>query len=95
MEVYNDDLYLFGGKNEFRAYNQLWKFNLGSGEYTLLSDKNYQSPNAVAYSTCYAISNKMYIVYGVYDDTDSPAQINIWDLKSNEWSYFGLNLAAH
>ena len=34
MEVYNDDLYLFGGKNEFHAINTLWKFSLGSNEYT-------------------------------------------------------------
>ena len=33
MEVYNDDLYLFGGKNEFNAHNLVWKFNLGTNEY--------------------------------------------------------------
>ena len=33
MEVYNDDLYLFGGKNEFNAHNVVWKFNLGTNEY--------------------------------------------------------------
>ena len=51
MEVYNDDLYIFGGKNDFNAKRELWKFNLGSKEYTALSG-NYFSPNSVAYSNC-------------------------------------------
>ena len=51
MEVYKEDLYIFGGKNEFSANNYLWKFNLGPNEYKLLSRGDYYSPPELAYST--------------------------------------------
>ena len=83
MEVYNDDMYIFGGKNEFRSNKYLWKFNLGSNEYTLLSTLNYNSPTEVSYSTCYAIGHNLYIMYGVLDDTTSPRAIHIFDLETH------------
>ena len=57
MEIYNEDLYIFGGKSEFRLNHILWKFNFVSNEYILLSEGNYNSPTPVAYSTCYAIGH--------------------------------------
>ena len=94
MEVYNDDLYIFGGKNEFRSNNLLWKFNLGSNEYTLLSSEKYNSPTAVAYSTCYAIHHKMYVIYGVLDDTTSPRSIHIFDLETYQWTISDLTISS-
>ena len=95
MEAYNDDLYIFGGKNEFHANSQLWKYNLGSNEYILLSDgKNYNSPTEVAYSTCYAIEDKIYVMYGILDDTTSPRSIHIFDLETYQWTISDLSISS-
>lgn len=82
METYNDDVYIFGGKSKFRSHNYVWKFNLGSNKYTLLSEGNYNSPTAASYSTCYVIGHQMHIMYGVHDDGNSPSEINIFDLET-------------
>ena len=65
MEVYNEDLYIFGGKNAFRANNYLWKFSFGTNEYTALSTGNYNSPTSISFSTCYNIDHQIYIMYGL------------------------------
>ena len=65
MEVYDENLYIFGGKNDFRSNNNLWKFNMGPNEYTPISLGKYNSPITLSYSTCYTLDNKMYIMYGI------------------------------
>lgn len=85
METYNDNLYIFGGKNEFRSNNLIWKFDLGTHEYTLLSRESYKIVDPVSYATCYAIENNLYIMLGLKDNTDATKIIHIFDLEIHRW----------
>ena len=94
MELYNEEIYIFGGKNNLRANNYVWKFSLGSNEYTLLSEGNYNSPVAMSYSTCYTVGDKMYIMYGIADDTSSPSKVQIFDLETHQWTQSEINIPS-
>ena len=56
---------------------------MGSKIYTLLSEGNYNTADPLSYSTCYVVDHKMYVMYGVKDDTSSPSNISIFDLVTH------------
>lgn len=37
---YNDDIFMFGGKNGDLRYNDLWKFNLINKEWLFIANQN-------------------------------------------------------
>ena len=69
MLTHGDDIYIFAGKSEFKSNNQLWKFELGSKVYTLVSEDLYLSPNPVNQSSCFEMEGKLYFMYGMDDST--------------------------
>ncbi|MEE4248519.1 MAG: kelch repeat-containing protein, partial [Kangiellaceae bacterium] len=59
LTVFEDDLYLFGGRTDIASHNQLWQYSVGKNEWTLLSDNKFNSPKALAYSECWSYNGKL------------------------------------
>ena len=73
MEVYNDELFLYGGKHEDSFRNELWSYNLGSNEYRAYPT-GIGIPE-IAYSNCHVVGSNLYILNGIMDGTKSPKDI--------------------
>lgn len=50
MLVYDDDIYFFGGRGEFRSNNYIWKFKLGDNDYERIDSGSSFSRAASSYT---------------------------------------------
>ena len=78
-------IYIYGGFMGSDISNELWQFELGSNNFTLLTDSGFRH---TVYSTCYLKENKFYVALGsMYEEEPSP-QIDVFDIGTKEWSIY-------
>ena len=75
-------IYIFGGLSTVGLLGQLWVYNLGSNEYTLLSSEGPQ----LAYITCQIHDTYFYVLFGQDSSQAASGSIIRYNLLTNVWT---------
>lgn len=78
-------IYIYGGQMSSDISNELWQYELGSSNFTLLSSSGLKH---TVYSTCYLKQNKFYVALGSMYEEEPNTQIDCFDLETKEWSIY-------
>ena len=82
--------YIYGGNWGTMCSGQLWTYDLGTNEYTLLSSNGPQ----LAYITCALEGNYFYVMFGETFDEVSSNSISRFNFKTLYWDYFYSNSSS-
>jgi hypothetical protein len=87
MVIYNDSLWVFGGKDEDNEkLNDLWEFNLKTGHWTEVAVIN--APMARSGHSANLHKDFMIIFGGIFEVTQEKSDMHIFDLKNHKWILF-------
>ena len=78
-------IYIYGGIMSSDISNELWQYEIGSSNFTLLSNSGLRH---TAYSTCYLKQNKFYVALGSMYEEEPSQQIDYFDLETKQWNIF-------
>ena len=78
-------VYLYGGDAESEMSNELWKYDLGTNNFSLVSDQGLRS---VKYSFCFYNMSRIYVALGSMDGEEPSSQIDFYDLEKEEWEIY-------
>ena len=78
-------IYLYGGKAESQISNELWQYDIGTNNYTLVSD---QGVSSVKYSFCFYNMSRLYVAFGSLSDEEPSTSINFYDFKEKQWQNY-------
>ena len=74
--------YIFGGESVLGVSSELWKYNFGSGEYSLVSEAGIN----IAYANCQIAGGVFYAFCGSTDFVNPVLGTNMFDLATEIWS---------
>ena len=74
-------IYLFGGLTEVGCLGQLWVYDIGSNQYTLLSSTGPQ----LAYISCQLRLGYFYVLFGQSAGEEPSGLVDRYDLQNNVW----------
>ena len=75
------DIYIFGGLASVGCLGQLWLYNIGTNQYSILSQEGPQ----LAYMTCQVEGGYFYALFGQDSVQQSSGAINRFDLEHMVW----------
>ena len=75
------NIYIFGGLASVGCLGQLWIYNIGNGEFSLLSN----SGPKLAYITCQLLDGYFYVLFGQNSVQESSGAISRFNFVSSLW----------
>ncbi|MEE4247053.1 MAG: hypothetical protein V2I33_16690 [Kangiellaceae bacterium] len=84
--VHDKDFYIYGGRTDHVSTNALWKFDMGTREYTLLSKDAYNSPDPAAFGSCFVINNQLYVGFGLTEGLANFTSLHRYNFVTDLWS---------
>ena len=90
----NEDVYVYGGRGEVRSSNVLWRYNIGTQEYTQESrhGADFFSPQPTSYHVCFEYQETLLTFLGINDYLGNPTAVNMWNFENKQWSIFDVNM---
>ena len=85
MVGYERNLFLIGGLTDNTFVNEVWKFDLGTYQYTLLDTGGIDAPPPGANYNCVYRDNKLIVLNGESFGTTPVSSIHEFDLKTLRW----------
>lgn len=88
MVAKGKNLFIVGGQTENASFkNEVWKFDLGTYEYTLLANSFISGPLPGMNYNCLLRGNKIVVLNGQSYGTTPIQKIYEFDLDTNTWIY--------
>ena len=84
----NPKIYLYGGNTGSDISNKLWMFDLGSNNFSLISN---EGPQKTKYSFCFQSLNRLFVAFGSMKEEEPSGQINFYDLNLSKWQNYYKN----
>lgn len=85
MVADSGNVYVFGGKNESKRYNDLWSFSLSDFKFKRLSDQG-ELPAVRNGHTMNIYDGKLYVFGGIHDITWELDDLHIYYLSKGKWA---------
>ena len=85
MTADEDNVYIFGGKNDNSRLNDLWVFSLTDFKFKKMPDAG-EIPVIRNGHTLTYYDNKLYVFGGIHDITWELDDLHIYNLKTNKWT---------
>lgn len=76
-------VYIYGGITNAGFSGELWRYDLGTNEYSLLS-----TDTELAYATCQIANNEFYVILGYTDGITPQSTVRKCDLTTYKWETF-------
>ena len=76
-------IYIFGGNSGNGALGQLWTYDIGSNEYSLISDTGPE----LAFMTCQLIEGEFYVLFGESSAQVPSNSISLYNFSTGMWEY--------
>lgn len=84
MTADENNVYIFGGKNDSTRYNDLWSFSLSEYKFKRLSDDGETPAIRNGHSMNY-YDGKLYVFGGIHDITWELDDLHIYILAKGKW----------
>ena len=78
-------VYLYGGVVDSDISNELWKYDLGTNNFSLVSN---QGLRRVKYSFCFYNMSRIFVALGSMEEEEPSSQIDFYDLEKEEWKIY-------
>lgn len=76
------DIFIYGGETQNGFSSELWVFNLGTFQYSLVSN----SKIAIAYSSCQVVDNEFFVLFGLDETRNNVYAENVYNFDTGVWS---------
>ena len=76
-------IYIYGGQTLYGISNELWQFDIGTSEFTLIS----HSLIGYAYANCQIVNGIFNIYFGLDSQGNANTTTKKYDLYANQWLY--------
>ena len=80
-----NEVFLYGGMTEAGLSDELWKFDIRLGTYTLLNEKDQEGPGPLSTHTCTLESERIYVMLGKARSDEPRGSVHYFDLRENRW----------
>ena len=85
MVFMSPSIYLYGGKTESDISNELWKYEIGTNNFSLVSNKGLRHAK---HSFCFYNMSRIYIAFGSMDEEEPSSYIDFYDLNEDKWNIY-------
>lgn len=76
-------IYIYGGETNSGFSSELWKFDMGTQEYSLISHSEYP----IAYANCQIFSNSFNVLFGCKESFDNIFGYWSFSFNKKKWSF--------
>ena len=81
---------MYGGRGEVSTLNDIWRYHIGTHEYTRETSKvpDILSPVPTSYHKCFVYQDQLIANLGTTENILNPTDIKFWNLETKQWSFW-------